>query len=92
MAAGTVTAIDLGAGDSNRRVVGPTLEEAWNLVKADFVSGDTFAITTKMRSVTAIPALPIDWSWAQTGATVTITGVGDSAAVDMDILLVGKPI
>lgn len=93
----TGTAVDLLHGDSNRiKLNGVAAEIVTGLGYADMSSGNTVNFTTDLASVKAIVGLPAQWTWAQSGKTVTITAVGGahvwSGATSLEILVLGHDI
>lgn len=91
MANTAATSVDLGNGNSNEDKWGSVAVEVWNLTDAAVISGDTFTATTKINNVQAVINLPIEWTWSQSGETVTVNVLGSTttAPVNREILVIG---
>lgn len=98
MATAAGTAVDLGSGDSNRDKWGGAQIEVHNIVDTSAAASDTWTFTTKIDSVVAIVGMPWpEFTWSQSGETVTITVASDAAlgaftSIDLDLLFVGKSV
>lgn len=90
------TSIDLYHGDTNQiRWDGISAEVVTDLGLDDMTSGDTLTFVTKLKTVRAVIGLPPQWTWSQSGQTVTINVLGApilSGTTDLEVLVVGPPI